>query len=257
MADAEQELSPGPLPRHVAIIMDGNGRWAERRARPRYEGHVRGAVSVRTVVTAAREAGIEALTLYAFSIQNWQRPEPEIEKLMALLFDYLASEVDTIMDNGIRLRAIGQTGRLPDDVQERLSALESLSSQNQSMVLTLALSYGGREEIVAACQKVAAEVKEGHVDPDAISEALLEGHMFTRDLPPLDLLIRTSGEMRLSNFLLWQSAYAELVVTDVLWPDFKKRDFYRCIEVYRKRERRFGGVGARGMSCTSQRGGAE
>jgi undecaprenyl diphosphate synthase len=237
-------LPPGPLPRHIAIIMDGNGRWAEMQNLSRLEGHARGALSVRDIVTAAREIGIEALTLYAFSVQNWGRPDDEVAHLMALLLDYLASERSTILDNDIRLQSIGETDRLPVTVQASLRNLEAESKDNRGMVLTLALSYGGREEIVTACQKIAELVASGSLAPADIDEALFERFMFTRDLPPVDLLIRTSGEMRLSNFLLWQVAYAELVVTDVLWPDFRRPNLYECIEAYRSRERRFGLTGA-------------
>ena len=247
-ADASQKtdpvLGPGPLPRHIAIIMDGNGRWAEQRDLMRWEGHARGARSVREIVTAARENGIRALTLYAFSVQNWGRPGEEVERLMTLLLDYLVEERATIMDNEIRLGGIGQTHRLPAHVKKQLQFLEEASRGNEKMTLTLALSYGSREEIVEACQKLARDVAEGRLEPEAITEALLDRYMFTRDLPPLDLLIRTSGELRLSNFLLWQAAYAEIVVTDVLWPDFDKGALFDCIEEFRGRQRRYGKTGA-------------
>ncbi|MBK8013205.1 MAG: di-trans,poly-cis-decaprenylcistransferase [Deltaproteobacteria bacterium] len=237
-------LAPGPVPRHVAIIMDGNGRWAKNRGLSRLQGHAEGAKAVRTITTTARENGIAALTLYAFSMQNWQRPDEEVDHLMTLLFDYLDMERATILDNGIRLKALGQLERLPGNVRDRLRRLEQDSASNKAMVLSLALSYGGREEIVAACQAIARRVAAGEVAPGAIDEAMLEAFMFTKDLPPLDLIVRTSGEMRLSNFLLWQAAYAELVVTDVLWPDFGPSTFFDCIETYRRRERRFGLTGA-------------
>jgi undecaprenyl diphosphate synthase len=239
--DLRSALGPGPLPRHIAIIMDGNGRWAELRGRARFEGHAYGAKAVREIVTAVRELErVEALTLYAFSVQNWGRPDEEVERLMALLFDYLVEERDTLMENGIRLQGIGQLERLPPDVLARLRALEGDTRGNRAMTLTLALSYGGREEIVAACRAVGKEIAAGRLAPEQIDEALLEGAMFTHDLPPLDLLVRTSGEMRLSNFLLWQAAYAELVVTETLWPDFGREELVRCLEAYRGRERRFG-----------------
>lgn len=241
-------LSPGPLPRHIAIIMDGNGRWAEMRGEDRMSGHAAGAISVREIVTSAREIGIKALTLYAFSVQNWGRPEDEIDHLMHLLLDYLASDRETILDNDIRLQGIGQVDRLPPAVIKSLRALETESADNSAMVLTLALSYGGREEIVHACQAVARDVVAGRVAPEAIDESLLESYMFTSDLPEVDLMIRTSGELRLSNFLLWQSAYAELVITDVLWPDFREKDLFACIEAFRARERRFGKTGAQTKS---------
>lgn len=237
---AVPSLPPGILPRHMAIIMDGNGRWAENRRKPRWEGHAYGAKAVREVVTAAREVGIQALTLYAFSVQNWGRPSVEVEKLMALLLDYLVEERGTILENGIRLQGIGQIERLPAHVQRQLRYLEQESAGGQDMTLTLALSYGSREEIVAACQQVARDAARGALDPEALDEDLLDRYMFTRHLPPLDLLVRTSGEMRLSNFLLWQSAYAELVVTDALWPDFGRGQLYECIEAFRGRQRRYG-----------------
>lgn len=233
------------LPRHVAIIMDGNGRWAERRGRPRLEGHAYGAQSVREIVTACRELdSVKALTLYAFSVQNWGRPDEEVEHLMGLLLDYLVEEKRTIMDNGIRLQAIGQIDRLPAKVLGQLRYLEDLSKANRDMTLTLALSYGGREEITLACQRIAARVLAGELAVEAIDEAEIEKHLYTHDLPPVDLLIRTSGEMRISNFLLWQVAYAEIVVTDVLWPDFRRPELYASLEQYKGRQRRFGLTGA-------------
>lgn len=238
--DTQPRLAPGSLPRHIAIIMDGNGRWAEQRGRARWEGHAEGARSVREIVTSAREVGIEALTLYAFSVQNWGRPTVEVERLMELLLGYLVEEERTIMDNGIRLQGIGQTDRLPNRVRSQLQYLERISDKNKGMTLTLALSYGSREEIVSACQKLAQDVVAGALAPEQIDERRLDDYMFTQGLPNLDLLIRTSGELRLSNFLLWQSAYAEIVVTDVLWPDFGEADFFACIEEYRARERRYG-----------------
>jgi undecaprenyl diphosphate synthase len=228
------------MPRHVAIIMDGNGRWATQRGRARIEGHAQGAISVRKIVTAAREVEIEALTLYAFSQQNWGRPEDEVEGLMGLLVDYLDSERKTILDNDIRFQAIGEIARLPEDVRGRLEKLTAETRNNQHTVLTLALSYGGREELVEAAKSIARAAKRGELDPESIDEATIDRYTFTHDLPPLDLLVRTSGEMRLSNFLLWQVAYAEIVVTDVLWPDFAKKDLYEAIETFRGRQRRYG-----------------
>lgn len=237
-------LGPGPLPRHIAIIMDGNGRWAEQRSLPRWQGHVEGAQSVRDVVTAARESGIKALTLYTFSVQNWERPQEEINHLMELLLEYLIDERETILDNGIRFCGIGQTHRLPERVRYRLRQLEQESAANHRMTLTLALSYGSREEIVETCRKVASDVQAGKLSLQDITEERLDRYMYTQQLPPLDLMIRTSGEVRLSNFMLWQAAYSEIVVTDVLWPDFRKADLFYCIEEYRKRQRRFGKTSA-------------
>ncbi len=241
--DSEPQLAPGPLPRHVAIIMDGNGRWAQQRGLPRLEGHTIGSDSVRDIVTTAREAGIEALTLYAFSSQNWSRPDDEVAGLIRLLYDYLDKERATILKNDIRLQAIGEVHRFPDFVQERIAALAAESSNNTSMVLTLALSYGGREELVEAAKRIARSAKDGSLDPESIDAETIESSTFTHDLPPLDLVIRTSGELRLSNFLLWQVAYAELVFTDTLWPDFRKPHFFDAILEYRGRQRRYGKTG--------------
>jgi len=232
------------LPRHVGIIMDGNGRWAEQRGRSRVEGHRIGADSVRDVVRAARQIGIEALTLYAFSAQNWARPAEEVAALMQLLREYLIDERPEIMDNGIRLRAIGDIDRLPPLVRDPLDALIADSAGNRSMTLVLALSYGGREAIASAARRAAAAVGAGElaladVDADHLGKLLPTG-----DLPPLDLLIRTSGELRVSNFMLWELAYAELWFTDVLWPDFRRQELYRALEDYAGRQRRFGLTGS-------------
>ncbi len=241
---ARAVLPPGPIPRHLAIIMDGNGRWAEQRGQVRLEGHREGSVSVREVTTACRELGVEALTLYAFSSQNWSRPPDEVAGLIQLLYDYLDKERPTLLDNDIRLQAIGQVERFPDFVQERIREVSEATAHCRSMVLTLALSYGGREEITAACRAIGEEVAAGRLDPSTIDEATIHARTFTRDLPELDLVVRTSGELRVSNFLLWQIAYAEIVVTDVLWPDFRRPALYASIEAYRRRERRFGLTGA-------------
>jgi undecaprenyl diphosphate synthase len=224
----------------VAIIMDGNGRWAELRGQPRLLGHAEGAKSVRAVVTAARELGLEALTLYAFSVQNWSRPEDEVLGLMQLLYDYLEEELPTMLKNGVRLRSIGDVERLPGFVRERLEKTEDATKAGSGMVLTLALSYGGREEIVRAAREIAEDVSRGQLAPDQVTEEEFERRTFTRDLPPLDLIIRTSGEMRLSNFLLWQAAYAELVVVETPWPEFRKEELVDCLELYGRRERRYG-----------------
>lgn len=227
-----------PLPRHVAIIMDGNGRWAEARDLPRVEGHRAGADAVRDVTRAARRLGIEALTLYAFSTENWGRPEPEVDALMLLLAEFLESERDELMRNGIRLNAIGQLDRLPPPVARRLDAVRAETARNHGTTLTLALSYGGRQEIVRAARSAAA------AKGAALEAADLEAGLWTADLPELDLLVRTSGERRISNFLLWQCAYAELVFTDVLWPDFRDAELFSAIAEFQARERRFGRTGA-------------
>lgn len=228
------------LPRHVAIIMDGNGRWARGRGEPRIEGHREGAKSVREVVRAAREIGVSALTLFAFSEQNWDRPPDEVDALMELLFKYVLEERDEIMQNGIRLTAIGELSRLPTFVRQPLFALIDDSKDNGGMILCLALSYGGREDLVRAARTVAEEVRADRLDPEEINEVVLESRLSTRLLPPLDLLIRTSGEHRLSNFLLWQAAYAELYFTPLMWPEFRRDALVQAIDAYQHRERRFG-----------------
>jgi undecaprenyl diphosphate synthase len=231
------------LPRHVAIIMDGNGRWAQRRGLPRTEGHNRGADAVREITRACRRLGIKALTLYAFSEQNWNRPVDEVEALMALLRQYLLDERREILDNDIRLTTIGYTDHLPALVREPLEELMEASAGNRSMILCLALSYGGREELIAAARSLADKVQLGELDPAAFNEELVARHLWSAHLPPLDLLIRTSGEQRLSNFLLWHAAYAELHFTPTLWPDFTESDLKVALEAFRARERRFGLTG--------------
>jgi undecaprenyl diphosphate synthase len=233
-------MNGAQLPRHVGIIMDGNGRWASRRGQPRIFGHREGAKSVREVVRAAREIGISALTLFAFSEQNWDRPPDEVDALMELLYKYVLEEHDEIMQNSIRLVAIGALDRLPNLVREPLFGLIDESKENRGMALCLALSYGGREDILGAARRLAEEVRAGRIDPDEINEVTFEVRLATAQLPPLDLLIRTSGEFRLSNFLLWQTAYAELYFTEVMWPDFRREHLLEALESYRQRERRFG-----------------
>jgi undecaprenyl diphosphate synthase len=220
----------------VAIIMDGNGRWAQRRHLPRIEGHRQGAQSVREVVRAARQLELPALTLYAFSSQNWQRPPDEVKALMELLRDYLIEERPEIMDNGIRLTAIGRLERLPSLVREPLDELVRDSAGNRDMILCLALSYGGREAILDAAR---AALQAG-IPADRLDEETVSRFLPTSELPPLDLVIRTSGEQRISNFLLWESAYAELYFTETLWPDFHRADLERALEAFEGRERRFG-----------------
>ncbi|HEX9291834.1 MAG TPA: polyprenyl diphosphate synthase [Anaeromyxobacteraceae bacterium] len=228
-----------PLPRHLAIIMDGNGRWAEARGLPRIAGHREGSESVRDVTREARRVGLEALTLYAFSAQNWARPPDEVAALMQLLADFLDSERAEIMDNAVRLNAIGELERLPCFVRERLDRLRRDSAGNGGMVLTLALSYDAREEIAHAARR-AAQAAGGA----AFGAAEIEAGLFTAGLPELDLLVRTSGERRISNFLLWQCAYAELAFSDVLWPDFRELELLQVIADFQSRERRFGLTGA-------------
>lgn len=232
--------TPTQLPRHIAIIMDGNGRWAKCHGEPRLFGHKEGANSVREVVRTAREIGIEALTLFAFSEQNWERPPEEVNSLMLLLRSYLLDEREEIMQNNIRFLTIGSIERLPLLVREPLISMMEDSKEHRGMSLCLALSYGGREDIVQAVRRLAQDVQNGKIDPDEINELTLEARMFTNELPPLDLLIRTSGEYRLSNFLLWQAAYAELYFTPVFWPEFRREHLLDAILEFGKRERRFG-----------------
>ncbi len=241
MADEPLPVPADRLPRHVGIIMDGNGRWARSRGLPRGEGHERGADAVRTVVRAARKMGIGALTLFAFSSQNWDRPPEEVFHLMELLRRYLHEEREEILENGIRLVSVGQTERLPAHVRAPLEDLKAASAGNRDMILCLALSYGGRETIAAAARKVGRACREGRLDPDAITPEVFEGFMeSSRLLPPLDLLIRTSGEHRVSNFFLWELAYAELHFTETMWPDFGREDLVEALVDYARRERRFG-----------------
>jgi undecaprenyl diphosphate synthase len=239
LEELESRVRARPLPRHVAIIMDGNGRWAEARGLPRVAGHRAGAESVRAVTRTARRIGVEALTLYAFSTANWGRPEPEVGALMHLLAEFLESEREEMVRNGIRLNAIGDLERLPRAVREKLGEVTRATGGSRGgTVLTLALSYGGRQEIVQAARRAAA------AKGAALEAADLEAALWTAGLPELDLLVRTSGERRISNFLLWQCAYAELVFTDVLWPDFRDAQLLSAIAEFQARERRFGMTGA-------------
>src|SRR5688500_975881 len=235
-------LARAMLPTHVAIIMDGNGRWAKQRHLPRVEGHRHGVESVRAVVRAAGEAGVKYLTLYAFSVENWNRPKDEVDTLMKYLARYLKSEVAEMHKNNVRLEVIGQIYRLPEFVQEQLAKTQSALAKNTGMTLILALSYGGRTEIVEATRAIAAKVKKGEIETAEINEQVIAQHLYTRHVPDPDLLIRTSGEMRVSNFLLWQISYAEFVVTPTLWPDFRKPQLIEALEEYGRRHRRFGAV---------------
>lgn len=235
-------LSREQMPRHIAIIMDGNGRWASQRGEARIVGHQHGAESVRKVVTRSARLGIEALTLYSFSSENWKRPQEEVNALMALYAHYLVAEREEIMENGIRLRQIGRRAGLPEGVVRALDETESMSSGNTGLTLCLALNYGSRAEIVDGVRSIAARVKRGELDPSAIDEAEISASLGTAGLPDPDLVIRTAGELRLSNFLLWQISYAELYVTPMLWPDFGEKDLDRAIQGFARRERRFGAV---------------
>jgi undecaprenyl diphosphate synthase len=238
------------LPGHVGIIMDGNGRWAQTRGRPRAVGHREGAAAVRRVVRIARRLGLHALTLYAFSEQNWERPEEEVDALMQLLRDYLLTEREEILDNGIRLHAVGNLGRLPALVRAVLDPLRRESATNSEMTLTLALSYGGREEIAHAARELAKAVAAGRIRADDVTAEALHAHMPSLSVGDPDLVIRTGGERRISNFLLYGLAYAELHFADVLWPDFAEADLFAAIASYQRRERRFGKTGAQVASTS-------
>jgi undecaprenyl diphosphate synthase len=236
----EQRIRADGLPRHVAIIMDGNGRWAERRGLDRIEGHRAGIESVRAVVRAAHELGVGQLTLYAFSTENWNRPKGEVDALMALLEHYLDAELDELDRNGIRLRAMGRLERLPASVRAKLDEAVCRTRENGEMVVLFALSYGGRTEIADAARRIAREAEQGKLDPEQIDEKVFAAYLYAPDMPEPDLLIRTGGESRVSNFLLWQIAYSEIHVTDVMWPDFRKGDLVEAILAYQTRERRYG-----------------
>jgi undecaprenyl diphosphate synthase len=245
MSTPALQLSPeakASLPKHVAIIMDGNGRWAKQRHLPRVEGHRIGAESVRTIIRAAGEVGIKYLTLYAFSVENWNRPKDEVDTLMKYLARYLKSEQGELDKNNVQLETIGQLHRLPEFVQKQFYKTQKALSKNNGLTLILALSYGGRTEIVEAVRTIAAKVKQGGLDAGDINEKVIAEHLYTHQWPDPDVLIRTSGEMRVSNFLLWQISYAELVITQTLWPDFRKAQFFQALEEYARRHRRFGGV---------------
>ncbi len=232
------------VPRHIAVIMDGNGRWATDQGLPRVKGHEAGADTVRAIVRACGERGIEALTLYSFSTENWGRPGDEVDALMALLARFLVDERDELMLNKVRLRGIGELERLPDKVRLLLAEATRLTAGNDGLLLTLALSYGSRTEITDAVRRIAREVAAGELDPESIEEQHITDRLYTAGVPDPDLLVRTSGEMRLSNFLLWQLAYSELYVTDVYWPDFREPHLDEAIAVYSGRQRRFGKTGA-------------
>ena len=235
-----ETINKDNLPKHLAIIMDGNGRWAKQKGFLRAFGHENGTKSVRTVVETSAKLGIENLTLYAFSTENWNRPKLEVDLLMELLINSLKNELKTLQENNIRLNSIGNLDLLPISAQKKLQEVIETTKSNSRMVLTLALSYGSREELLNAVKNISNKVKNNIISIDNIDESIINEHLYTRDLPEVDLLIRTSGEHRISNFLLWQIAYSELYFTDVLWPDFKEDDLYEAIISYQKRERRFG-----------------
>lgn len=236
------DLPSETIPRHVAIIMDGNGRWAKKRFLPRIAGHKQGVESVRRIARAARKLGIEVLTLYAFSSENWRRPEDEVRDLMALLRHFLASELDELVSEGVKLRVIGGWRELAPDLVAMIEGAVARTTANPGPTLVIALNYGAQAEILAATRRLAEQARDGTLDPATIDEARFEAELETADLPPLDLLIRTSGEHRLSNFLLWQAAYAELLFVDTLWPDFDEKALAAALDQFGQRQRRFGGL---------------
>ncbi len=235
-----ESINKDNLPKHLAIIMDGNGRWAKQKGLLRAFGHEKGTKSVRITVETCAKIGINNLTLYAFSTENWNRPKLEVDTLMKLLISSLKKEFDTLQKNNIRLNCIGNIDLLPEKARKELLAVIDKTKHNNRMTLTLALSYGSREELLNAVKVISDKVKNNIISIDTIDESIINQHLYTRDLPDVDLVIRTSGEHRISNFLLWQIAYAEFYFTDVLWPDFKEDDLYEAIISYQKRERRFG-----------------
>ena len=235
-------LNGADIPRHVAVIMDGNGRWAKKRLLNRVNGHEKGAETVRSIVRTCCEVGIQVLTLYAFSTENWQRPASEIKALMGLLKKFLIEEEPDLQKNHIRLNVIGQLERLPEDIRGVIERVKSATALNNRLLINLALSYGGRTEIVDMVKSIAGKVADGSLTPGMLDEAVVADHLYTRDMPDPDLMIRTSGEMRISNFLLWQLAYSELYITPTLWPDFTSEEFIDIIKSFQQRERRFGKV---------------
>jgi undecaprenyl diphosphate synthase len=236
----KEHIQEDRLPKHIAIIMDGNGRWAKKQGMARTFGHENGAKAVRQVVEGCAEIGIENLTLYAFSTENWNRPKLEVQTLMRLLISSLKKEIATLHDNNIKLCTIGNLDTLPKKVLKELNEVKEKTKHNTRMTLTIALSYGSREELVNTLKEISIKVKNNIISPEKIDESIINEHLYTQNLPDVDLLIRTSGEQRISNFLLWQIAYAELYFTSTLWPDFNKEDLYHAIIDYQKRERRFG-----------------
>ena len=240
MQEILEKIDKNNLPKHIAIIMDGNGRWAKSRGEERTFGHKNAISAVRNAISACDKVGVEYLTLYTFSTENWNRPNDEVETLMSLLSETLLKEAAELFSKGVRLHVIGEVENLPTLVREQLLNVVELTKENSKGNLVLALSYGSQREILNAVKEIAQEVKEGKISTEDIDETLFENHLYTKDLPPVDLLIRTSGEVRISNFLLWQIAYAELQFLDIFWPDFQEDHLYQCIINYQNKERRFG-----------------
>lgn len=240
MQSFKDKINQDQLPQHVAIIMDGNGRWAKSRGEKRTFGHKHAIKAVREAVNACNEIHIPYLTLYTFSSENWNRPEDEVDTLMSLISETILLEAEEIFSKGLRMHIIGDTEKLPAEVREHMQHLVDITKNNTKGNLILALSYGSQHEILSAVKKISSKVKSGELTEEEITEKVFENHLYTKDFPPVDLLIRTSGEVRISNFLLWQIAYAELQFLDILWPDFGKEDFFKCIYNYQNKERRFG-----------------
>ncbi len=238
---AKKEYDKALLPKHVAIIMDGNGRWAKKRSLPRIMGHRAGADALRRVSRFAGHMGIEYITVYAFSTENWKRSDEEVSGLMSLLLDYLKNAEKELGGDEVRIRVIGDPARFSDEIQQQIKRVEAVTKDNKAVTVTLALNYGGRDELVHAVKAIAKEVQNGKTDPDSIDEKTVSRHLYTYDMPDPDLVIRTSGELRLSNYLLWQTSYSELYFTDTLWPDFDEKEFTKAIDAYLSRSRRFGG----------------
>jgi undecaprenyl diphosphate synthase len=241
-SELTKNLDPGKLPCHVGMIMDGNGRWAKKKLMNRVRGHEQGSKTVRDIVTTSRKIGIQYLTLYAFSTENWARPEREVSALMGLLKKFVVSERQELNDQDICLNILGQISRLPKDVQKEACKTLEMTKNNKSMVLNLALNYGSREEITTCVRTLALKVSQGELRPEDITSESISNHLYTRGMPDPDLIIRTSGEFRLSNFLMWQAAYSELYITSTLWPDFTGKEFISILQEYQKRDRRFGKV---------------
>ncbi|MCD8487809.1 MAG: isoprenyl transferase [Desertifilum sp.] len=242
LKDLPADIQRDRLPRHVAIIMDGNGRWAKRRGLPRIMGHPRGVDALRELVRCCDDWGIEALTVYAFSTENWNRPQQEVTLIMTLIEQFLRAELPEMIQRDIRLELMGQLEALPRSLQAQMHRTMGATHNNRGLRFVVATNYGGRQEILQACRQLAMQVQQGEIQPDEIDEALFERHLYTAGCSDPDLLIRTSGEMRISNFLLWQVAYSEIYITDTLWPDFDRAELHRALCAYQQRDRRFGGV---------------
>ncbi len=238
----KEQVLNAPLPQHIAIILDGNGRWAKKRGLPRTAGHQEGAMNVREITKLCANIGIKALTVYAFSTENWKRPDEEVKFLMKLPIKFFNEFAPELVENNIRLKVIGNVEELPIDLQQKVLEISELTKNNTKMTLTIALNYGSQDEIKQAVQAIATDVKNGQLNVEDINEGVIDQHLMTSDLPPLDLMIRTSGELRISNYLLWQLAYAELYFTSIAWPDFKEEQLYEALLDYQKRNRRFGAL---------------